>query len=362
MNADKSIDMIFSKALLNNSPPILMDGTTIDRVSTHKHLGVILTGSLDWDPHLKKITKNVNCKLSIIWKIKQLSRRTLDVMYKLHVRSTIDYCIQVFGPCLSNQQILRLDSLQYRAARIVTGALKCTSKARLYKDLGWETTENRINLLSLCHLHKIILGMTRPLIKECLPELKEISQARTSTFKKYQTRDTEFNRSFFPKMVEKWDNLEKRIKCMSDISEFKINLKDKFKPLRIKHLSLGSKFGNTIHTQVRCGRSQLNQHLFEVGNKLSPRCLCHAPKESTEHYLLDCFLFANERQELFSNLKGILEKDPSKYTRAEKLEILLYGENPANKDKYPANKIVFRYVQRYLLSTKRLVFSRVPRD
>jgi hypothetical protein len=111
-NADKSIDMIFSKALLNNSPPIHMEGTLIDRVSTHKHLGVILTGNLDWEPHLKKITKNVNCKLSILWKIKQLSRQTIDVMYKLHVRSTIDYCIQVFGPCLTKQQILRLDTLQ----------------------------------------------------------------------------------------------------------------------------------------------------------------------------------------------------------------------------------------------------------
>jgi hypothetical protein len=161
-------------------------------------------------------------------------------------------------------------------------------------------------------------------------------------------------------MVEIWDNLEKRIKCMSDIVEFKLNLKDQLKPLRIKHLSLGSKFGNMIHTQVRCGRSQLNQHLFEVGNIQSPRCLCHAPCESTEHYLLDCFLYSNERQQLFSNLKGILEKDPTKYTRAEKLEILLYGEKYSEHEKYPANKVILRYVQRYLISTKRLVFPRPP--
>jgi len=163
-------------------------------------------------------------------------------------------------------------------------------------------------------------------------------------------------------MVERWDNLDKRIKNMNDIPEFKINLKDHLKPMRIKHLSLGPKFGNSIHTQIRCGRSQLNQHLFEVGNIQSPRCLCHAPIESTEHYLLDCFLFANERHELFSNLKGILEKDPSNYTRAEKLEILLYGEKYSDPEKYPANKIILRYVQRFLVSTKRLVFHRIPRD
>ncbi len=356
-NADKSTDMIFAKALLNNSPPIMLDGTNIERVSIHKHLGVILTSNLDWDPQLKKIIKNVNCKLSIIWKIKQLSRRTLDVMYKLHIRSTIDYCIQVFGPCLTNPQILLLDSLQYRAARIVTGALKSTSKVRLYKDLGWETTESRIALLSLCHLHKIILGMTRPLIKECLPDLKDQSKSRTSTFKRYQIRDNDFNNSFFPKMVEKWDNLDKRIKCLKDITEFKINLKDHFKPTRIKHLSLGSKYGNKIHTQIRCGRSQLRQHLFEVGNSPSPRCPCFFPRETTEHYLLDCFLFSKERHALVSSLGSILEKDPSQYTRAEMLEILLYGEKYHDPEKYPANKIIQRYVHRYLIGTKRLVFS-----
>jgi hypothetical protein len=204
--------------------------------------------------------------------------------------------------------------------------------------------------------------MTRPLIKECLPELKEFNHTRTSTFKKYPTRNAEFKRTFFPMMVEKWDNLDKRIKNMSDISEFKINLKDQLKPMRIKHLSLGSKFGNSIHTQVRCGRSQLNQHLFEVGNIQSPMCLCHAPIESTEHFFLDCFIFSNERHELFSNLKGILENDPSKYTRAQKLEILLYGEHPENPEKYLANKTILRYVQSFLISTKRLVFHRVPRD
>ena len=238
-----------------------------------------------------------------------------------------------------------------------TGALKSTSKVRLYKDLGWETTESRIALLSLCHLHKIILGMTRPLIKECLPDLKDQSKSRTSTFKRYQIRDNDFNNSFFPKMVEKWDNLDKRIKCLKDITEFKINLKDHFKPARIKHLSLGSKYGNKIHTQIRCGRSQLRQHLFEVGNSPSPRCPCFFPRETTEHYLLDCFLFSKERHALVSSLGGILEKDPSQYTRAEMLEILLYGEKYHDPEKYPANKIIQRYVHRYLIGTKRLVFS-----
>ena len=47
-NAKKSKDIIFSKKSLNNSPPIVFNDTFIERVNTHKHLGLSLTSSLDW--------------------------------------------------------------------------------------------------------------------------------------------------------------------------------------------------------------------------------------------------------------------------------------------------------------------------
>ena len=46
-NAKKSKDMIFSKKYLNNSPPLQLNGVTIDRVNTHKYLGVYLQSYLD---------------------------------------------------------------------------------------------------------------------------------------------------------------------------------------------------------------------------------------------------------------------------------------------------------------------------
>ena len=46
-NAKKSKDIIFSKKCLNNSPPLIFNDTVIDRVNTHKHLGLYLTSSLD---------------------------------------------------------------------------------------------------------------------------------------------------------------------------------------------------------------------------------------------------------------------------------------------------------------------------
>ena len=55
-NPKKSKDMIFSNSTLNNSPPLIFNNVTVDRVNTHKHLGVYLTSNLDWTIHVNETT------------------------------------------------------------------------------------------------------------------------------------------------------------------------------------------------------------------------------------------------------------------------------------------------------------------
>ena len=118
--------MIFSKEQPDGDSPLLFQNAVIERVQKHKHLGVTLTSSLSWDMHVTNIIKQVNMKLSMIYKVRELNRKTLDMMYKMHVRSCIDYCLPVYGPSLSATQVNKLDQLQYRAARMATMAMKFT--------------------------------------------------------------------------------------------------------------------------------------------------------------------------------------------------------------------------------------------
>ena len=138
--------------------------------------------------------------------------------------------------------------------------------------------------------------------------------------------------------------------------EFKIELGIQLKPYKNKLLSVGSRFGNSIHTQLRLGRSQLNDHLFSVRLSSTAKCLC-GTLESTEHFLLDCFLYDIERQVLFDEIPGVLEKRLDKYSRKELTQILLYGEYSNSPEKYEHNKTLFRYVQKFLIQTKRLVYK-----
>ena len=154
MLAKAVILFLAGKKTLNNSLPILFDQSIISRVGNHKHLGVNLTCNLNWDLHINNIVKQANIKLSVIHGVSLLDRHTLDLLYKMNIRSRIDYCLQVYGPSLIIQQLERLEKIQYSAARLVTGTMKFTSRARLYAELGWETIAKRIEFLSISHFHQ----------------------------------------------------------------------------------------------------------------------------------------------------------------------------------------------------------------
>ena len=354
-NPSKSTNMIFSKSVLNNSEPVYMDGILLDRVSCHKHLGVFLTSDLNWEFHVKEIIRKANYKLSYMWSVKGLSRQTLDTLYKLHIRSIIDYCFQVFGPGLTTEQIKKLDQLQYRAAIIVTGALKSSSREKLLADLGWETNLARLEYLSICHFQKIYTFQTRNLIRELLPPLLDPKHQRNRKFQRYMAESGDFKKSFFPFVIEKWEKLDTKIKILSDMTEFKRNLSNIYKPEKVKHYKVGTKIKNSMHTQLRVGRTYLNHHLFEIGLSPTPKCLCGAPQEDTEHFLMSCFLFSDQRKTLFGKLDNILAKKTDKYSKKFLFETLLYGIEINNIDYFFLNKQISYCVQTFLFQTRRLL-------
>ena len=97
--------------MLNNSLPVIMDQVVINRVGHHKHLGLTLTCNLSWDLHINKVVIQANIKMSVLYGVKLLDRVTLDLLYKMNIRSRIDYCLQVYGPDLKIHQLERLDKI-----------------------------------------------------------------------------------------------------------------------------------------------------------------------------------------------------------------------------------------------------------
>ena len=73
-------------------------------------------------------------------------------MYKITVRSVIDYASLVYFKTLKQTEIMRLEQIQYRAAKLVTGALRLTSKEKLNTELGWQTIQKRSDFFWFEHI------------------------------------------------------------------------------------------------------------------------------------------------------------------------------------------------------------------
>ena len=332
-NAGKSKDIIFSNKTLNNSPPLIFNETYVDRINTHRHLGVYLTSNLDWSYQINDVCLKANRKLSILRNVKFLKRKTLDLLYKITVRSVVDYALPLYSNNLKLTDLARLDRLQYKAGKLVTGALHFTSRDKLNIELGWENFQTRIKFLGLSLLQKIHKHETRPLLRKCMSELDYAKKYLTRSkggYSPYPNFGVKYGNSFFPFMTKQWNNLNVSTQLM-DLPDFKEQLKNDLKPKKLRHFSKGSKLGNTLLARIRLNRSDLNLHKFTIGLVDTSECLCHAKKESSIHYLIECFLYSGERQTLFTLVEHYIPNF-NLQNKTTKFEILVNGINIENPD------------------------------
>ena len=60
-------------------------------------------------------------------------------IYKTFVRSHLNYAHRIYDKPFNDAFKEKLENVQYPAALIITGAVRGTSRKRLYKELGLET-------------------------------------------------------------------------------------------------------------------------------------------------------------------------------------------------------------------------------
>ena len=84
--------------------------------------------SLHWSYQVNESCLKANRKLSVLRSVKFLNRKTLDLLFKVTVRSVIDYALPIYSNNLKIININRLEQLQYNGAKLVTGSLNYTIK------------------------------------------------------------------------------------------------------------------------------------------------------------------------------------------------------------------------------------------
>ena len=91
---------------------------------------------MPWRNHIVKVYEKASTRLNmpkfVTYKV---GRSILTSLYKSLIRTLMEYMDVIWNNCSDCDSAL-LDSVQYEAARLVTGAIKVTSSARLYKELA----------------------------------------------------------------------------------------------------------------------------------------------------------------------------------------------------------------------------------
>ena len=158
-----------------------------------------------------------------------LSRKQLLTIYKTFVRSHLDYADIIYDKPFNDAFKEKLEKVQYSAALIITGAIKGTSRERLYRELGLEFLRDRRWYRELVFFYKIVKGLAPSCLQSCLPPDNELAyNTRSSlrnTIKTFATRISTFRATFLPYCTKKWNQLNDDIKKIESIKKFKKTLK-----------------------------------------------------------------------------------------------------------------------------------------
>ena len=166
-------EILFScKKSSPNHPQIIFNGTVVAKMNDQKHLDLSHESSLSFKKHINekiiKAKKNlgINKHLSMF-----LPRKTLDQMYKVPVRSHLDYCDIIyhipsvhtqFGVTLTDlmEKLKEFSTTQLLLLPVHVSFLRC-SKSNLCKHCNTNVTKMRV-CVCLCACVRVCVCACKP--------------------------------------------------------------------------------------------------------------------------------------------------------------------------------------------------------
>ena len=144
LSYDKTVYMIIgSRQKIDNiqeEPIISIGNEPIKKISKCKTLGVIIDDKLLWKDHISEINTKVSKGLGIMKGF--VTESVLQTIYKSLILPYFDYCSMIWDNA-ANCNLQKLQKMQNRAARIVTGNNYDIPSKDLLHQLNWKMLEKR---------------------------------------------------------------------------------------------------------------------------------------------------------------------------------------------------------------------------
>ena len=312
---------------------------------------MILDEKLSFKQHLhEKISK----AMKVVGTIKKLnsvlSRFSLLTIYKSFARPHLDYGDVIYDQPNNQSFSDKIESVQYNSALAITGAIRGSSKDKLYKELGLESLKDRRWMRRLSYFYKITSTQSPSYLAKYLPPFT-ISQRYPNCFTSVYCRTVSFQNSFFPYSVSQWNQLNIEIRDSISYPIFRNNLLKLIKPSENQLYNIHDPLGIKLLTRLRLDFSHLHEHKFRHNfrDTINPMCSCFLEPETTAHFLLRCRNYNNLRLTLKSDLRSI-DSSILLLNDSDLVALLLYGSSKYDSH---TNKEIINVTIRFIKDSMR---------
>ena len=108
------------------------------------------------EEHLINVSDKISKTIGLLRILKNISPRpALLTIYKCFIRPHLDYGDIIYDQAYNLSFHQKLESIQYNAALALTGAIRGSSREKLYQELGLESLQLRRWYRKLCCFYKI---------------------------------------------------------------------------------------------------------------------------------------------------------------------------------------------------------------
>ena len=347
-------EVIFSrKTSKYNHPNLRFNNSIVQKVNYQKHLGLVLDERLSFNHHLKDKFSKANKGIGVLRKLfHYLPRSSLLTIYKSFIRPHLDYADVIYDQPNNESFCDKIESIQYNAAIAITGAIRGTSKERLYKELGLEFLSDRRKFRRLCLFYKIKMNQSPSYLFDLIPYNNRTYNTRyNNRIPQIPSRTQFFSDTFFPNSICEWNKLKSNTRESESFGQFRSRL---LKCIRQPPKSLffvRDRSGIKLLTHLRLGLSHLREHKFNHNfqDTINPLCPCNLEVESVSHYFLRCRRY-DQLRSILKNELNTIDRIILNFPDNELVNLLLYGNDKFDNE---TNTKILTCSIKYIIDSER---------
>ena len=128
-----------------------------------------------------------------------IPRAALLTIYKSFLRPHLDYGDVIYDRAFNESFQNKLESVQYNAALAITGAIRGSSRDKLYQELGLESLKLRRWYQKLCLIFKLKKNKHPSYLFDIIPKVLSAHSTRNhNNIPLFNVRHEYFRNSFLP--------------------------------------------------------------------------------------------------------------------------------------------------------------------